>query len=101
MRTCMKCIGVMMLVLTPILMAGGTQAQQRCPSGMAYCAPGAWGPGGCYNRLMQYTCQHGQICARDMSHCGKGLLGPGGCFNSTVRYCDRGAIKPRGGTYRF
>ena len=90
-------IAILVLVgLLPSLMASEANAQVRCPPGQAYCAPGGWGPGGCYNRMGQATCQNGQICSGGLRHCGPGPLGPGGCYNTALRYCDRGAIKQFG-----
>lgn len=50
---------------------GTTELAQSCSSGMNYCSPGSYGPGGCYN-IGYATCTAGLVCTGGMKACNPG-----------------------------
>ncbi|SOC08935.1 hypothetical protein SAMN05877809_104378 [Rhodobacter sp. JA431] len=71
--------------------AEGTQplrlAQSSCSSGLNYCAPGSYGPGGCY-RLGFATCTAGLVCTDGMSACKPSNGGPAYCYRVGYGNCN-------------
>ena len=68
-------------------MANGVQVAQNCASGMNYCAPGSYGPGGCY-KLGYASCTAGLVCTGGMTACKPSNGGAAYCYKQGYGKCN-------------
>ena len=62
-------------------------AQSSCSSGMTYCSPGSYGPGGCY-RMGYATCTAGLVCTGGTKACKPRNGGPAYCYKVGYGKCN-------------
>jgi len=65
---------------------GGVQLAQSCSSGMTYCSPGSYGPGGCY-KMGYATCTAGLVCTGGMKACAPRNGKPAYCYKPGYGKC--------------
>ena len=66
---------------------GGTQIAQSCGSGMNYCAPGSYGPGGCY-KPGYANCTAGLVCTGGTIACKPSNGGAAYCYKPGYGTCN-------------
>ncbi len=61
-------------------------AQSSCGSGLSVCAPGSYGPGGCY-KLGYANCTAGLVCTGGMQACKPSNGGAAYCYKQGYGKC--------------
>lgn len=67
-------------------MSSGIEVAQSCGSGMNVCAPGSYGPGGCY-KPGYATCTAGLVCTGGMQACKPSNGGAAYCYKPGYGKC--------------
>lgn len=65
----------------------GERIASNCGSGMSYCAPGDYGPGGCY-KPGYGTCTAGLVCTGGMIACKPSNGGAAYCYKQGYGSCN-------------
>ena len=92
-HTPLKFLTIMTLIAGSFILFASEKVYSagNCPRGLNYCAPGSYGPGGCY-KSGYASCTAGRVCSSGLQACKPGKYGKGGCYKPVYANCTSGLI---------